>query len=389
MKYKTYLPSYEECVAICEKYNNFQFYEKIEYVDNYKISVFNYRLVGYNDFLYPLGEDSDVSAMELRGICFVFNLDGSLFKRFLMMNKFFNVNQVAETQFNVLNELPIKNIYNKLDGTCINFVLLPNNKIVAKTKMKFDNEQALLANDILNSNSEIYNMVSWALERDLMPIMEYISPINRIVLKYTNSELVLLKFRNLITGEYHDLSEYPLIHNIKIAEKEDNKTLSEILEYNLVVQDKEGCVIEFENGLHAKSKTKYYNDLHFTLTETINRVDYLIEKVCDETIDDLMAIVDSSDKEIVKLIDDVEDAVCEYLSLATKRTEKIYDDFINKYNSSKKDLVANYGKRDKYLGYVLRHVDNSEDMLDIIKNDLKKNTYHLGKAKDFIINKDF
>lgn len=50
-KYSYYLPTYEECKAICDKYDNFQFYEGVTYVDGYKISSFNYRLIGYNDFI--------------------------------------------------------------------------------------------------------------------------------------------------------------------------------------------------------------------------------------------------------------------------------------------------------------------------------------------------
>ena len=103
MKY--YLPKYEEAKAIAEKYDNFQFYEKEQGVDGYSIRTFNYRLVGYNDFKHPLGEDSEVSAFELRGLSYVFNEDGSLFKRYLLMNKFFNLNQVETTLYDNMKDV--------------------------------------------------------------------------------------------------------------------------------------------------------------------------------------------------------------------------------------------------------------------------------------------
>jgi len=68
------------------------FYESKLVVDNFSISIFNYRLAQYSDF-------ASNSAFEMRGLTFVFNEDGSLFNRYLLLHKFFNLNQVEETQF--------------------------------------------------------------------------------------------------------------------------------------------------------------------------------------------------------------------------------------------------------------------------------------------------
>ena len=118
------------------------FYEtKIE-IDKYKVSIFNYRLAQHNDFLQPLKDNSDKDALELRGITFIFNDDGSLFKRYILLEKFFNLNQVSTSMYSIVKNYKIKNINNKEDGSLVTFIKLPNGKVLGKTKMSFDNDQS-------------------------------------------------------------------------------------------------------------------------------------------------------------------------------------------------------------------------------------------------------
>ena len=92
------IPSYQDCIDICEKSDGL-FYESKLSIEGYNISMFNYRLCTYNDFV-------TYGAFELRGLTFVFNSDGSVYKRFLLMEKFFNINAVSYTHLT----LPTKRI---------------------------------------------------------------------------------------------------------------------------------------------------------------------------------------------------------------------------------------------------------------------------------------
>jgi len=388
-KYNYYLPTYEECRAICDKYENFNFYEGITYVDGYKIATFNYRLIGYNDFIHPLGEDSPIKSKELRGITYVFNQDGSLFKRFLLLNKFFNLNQVPETQYDVIKHLKIKEVFDKVDGSVIHFIELPNGRIIPKTKMKIDSDQALWAFELYDKSPEIKNMVKWALNQNIMPIMEYISPKNRIVLKYKVSELILLKFRDLKTGEYYDLNIYPDIHKIKCCQKDNYTTWEELEELFKNVKEKEGVVCVLENGMMIKKKTKWYNDLHHTLTESIYREDFLIEKVLNEEIDDVIAIIEPDDYETLELINNISNVVCDYLKHSTKKVDNGVEKLKIEFNGDKKKFIEKYGKKDKYLSYILSVFNEKNNSLSIISKDLKQYCYHLQNARNFIIKKDF
>ena len=72
------------------------------------IYAFNYFLCEYNWFVKPLENEPRIHGRDMRGVTFVFNEDGTLYKRFLMLEKFFNINQVAETQYNLVKEKKIK-----------------------------------------------------------------------------------------------------------------------------------------------------------------------------------------------------------------------------------------------------------------------------------------
>jgi len=104
-----YLITYEDALKICEVYKNFNFYKTETLIDGYKVVTFNYFICDYNMFANPLKDGSGINAFDMRGVTFVFNEDGTLYKRFLMLKKFFNVNQVAETQYDVLKNKKIKN----------------------------------------------------------------------------------------------------------------------------------------------------------------------------------------------------------------------------------------------------------------------------------------
>ncbi len=388
-KYQYYLPSYDDCKAICDKYDNFQFYEGVSYVDGYKICTFNYRLIGYNDFLYPLGIDSPVKAFELRGITFVFNKDGSLYKRFLLMNKFFNLNQVDETQYNLVKDIPVKYVHEKCDGSVINFISLPNGKIIAKSKMCVDNAQSNSAMDIYNATPAIQEMVEWALERNIMPIMEYVSPTNRVVLKYKKSELILLRFRDMITGEYLNLDIYSKISDLNTAQIESYTSLDELIGLIDVESFKEGWVVTLSNGMMIKIKTKWYCDLHHTLTESIHREDFLIQKVVSEEIDDVIGQVDPDDKEVLAIIDNVIKVTHVYLKQASSIVDVKVNDFNTKFNGSRKEFVLNYGKKDKYFSYAMCVIDGQETSLSAVSKDLVKYAYKLEQARKFITKGDF
>jgi hypothetical protein len=57
-----------------------------------------------------------------------------------------------------------KSIYNKEDGSVASFVKLPNGKVLGKSKMSFESDQAVGINRVYNTNEDVKNFVDWTLD---------------------------------------------------------------------------------------------------------------------------------------------------------------------------------------------------------------------------------
>ncbi|MEG1363150.1 MAG: RNA ligase, partial [Clostridia bacterium] len=278
--------TYEEAKLICERYNNFNFRETVHYMNGFKVCNFSYKLCTPTMFFNPIEENKDVTSINMRGMCFVYNTDGTLYKTYLMLPKFFNINQCEITQYNELKKYEIEGIYKKLDGTLISFIELPDGQIIPKTINSFDNEQCMHARNIYNKNKSIRDIVRKALDRQEVPCFEFISPNNRIVLKYKETSLELLGYRNYITGEWNPVSNNDIEFNLDI----DN-----IISYAKTSEEHEGWVVKFTNGLLTKIKTSWYCNLHGLCTEDIHRENKIIYHYLNENSDNLYNLIAASD----------------------------------------------------------------------------------------------
>lgn len=379
-----FLPTYEQSKEIVASKGTMVFYETVNYVDGYKVSVFNYRLPQYMDFLVPV-EGKDYDAHELRGLTYVFNEDGSLFERYLMLNKFWNINQVTETLFDKVKDKKIKSVYNKEDGSLITFVKLPNGKVVAKTKMGFDNEQALVANELYTKNVSIQKFVESQLEKSFVTMWEYVSFKNKIVLDYKETELILLRVRNNKNGEYVDVDKFRglgfrVVESVKI-----DFDLVSIMKWLETAVDVEGVVITFEDDMMVKSKSAWYMARHHLLTKEANRENYIIEMILKDTIDDLKSQLNPiSDIERISWIENIEDIVKNFISEKIAEVENL----VSKYTGDLKYFAISY-KKDKNFPLAINVIRRKCDAYTAVKDWLLVQTKHLEQAKSFVNRKDF
>ena len=385
-----YLPSYEDCLEICDM--NPAFYEVKTIVDGFKVSLFNYRLSQYKDFVTPLEHKPIIKAYEMRGLVFVFNLDGSLFKRFILLEKFFNLNQVPESMYSVVKNYKIKFINNKEDGSIISFIKLPNGKIVGKSKMGFDNEQANGTNRIYKNNKQIKEFVDWCISQDYIAIFEYVSPTNRIVLRYDAEELILLRLRDNKTGKHLNIRDYlDKIGSIKIAPFEDDiKDLDTLVEVVAKQIDREGVVVqaEDENGkdFFFKIKTPWYMSLHGLLTNDIYREHIIVSNILDDKIDDVIAQIPPEQHEakerIEKIIDIVKKSIDEKV-IDIKKSYQVYLDM----GSNNKEYALKWYKKEPNFGYVMQMAKGT-DTYELAKDWIREKTKRLLIARDFLKAKD-
>ena len=377
---KPFIPTYDQAVEMVKSKGELVFYETKINIGGFNISVFNYRLAGYNDFITPV-DGKDYDAKEMRGICYVFNTDGSLFSHYIMLKKFWNINQVPETQLNILKEKKIKSIYNKEDGSLISFIKLPNGKIIAKTKAGFDNDQANKANEFLKNDVYLYAFVKFCIKNNLVPFFEYVSFKNKIVLHYHKTELILLKVRNNITGDFIDVEKFRGTAGIKVVQSQPIVSLEELMSTSETLKGIEGWVINFEDGDMVKQKTLEYWNLHNLVTEKLNRENDVISMILDNTIDDAISQLNpENDKERIDWINDIENKIKKYID--SKIIE--VDELVTEYSGDVKPFAIKNHKHPNFALALLfiKGKDKYKTICDLVL----KNTSKLESAREFLRN---
>ncbi len=367
--FKNYsLPTYEEAVELCS-YDESPFYEtKIE-VEGFPVSVFNYRLAQYSDFNEPIKSNTNLKAFEMRGLTFVFNKDVSLYNRYVLLEKFFNLNQVPDSMYSVVKNYKIRFVNNKEDGSIASFVKLPNGKVVGKSKIGFDNDQANGINKIYKTNPDVKSFVDWCLNNDIVPIFEYVAPHNRIVLRYSEEELILLRLRDNKTGKHIDIKDHlDKIGSIKIAPFEDDHTLDDLIEKSKTEAEKEGWIVQFDNGHMVKIKTDWYFQRHGLLTNDIYRENIIIGYILDDVIDDILCQIPEDEKEAHLRIQKIISIVKRALNKKVIEIESAYNDFV-KSGSDKKDYALNHRVGNENFPFVM-NMDKAEKLKSMSKEEI-------------------
>lgn len=372
MKKMKKIPSYEECLELCSK--NTSFYESINFIDGFKISVFNYRLATYNDFL-----STDFSK-ELRGLTYVFNLDGTIYNKYLLLEKFFNLNQVPDTMYSEVKDFKIKSIYNKEDGSIASFIKLPNGKIIGKSKMGFDNDQSIQINKIYKTNKSVKRFVDKVLSLNYIPIFEYVAPSNKIVLRYVKEDLILLRLRDNVTGELLDLNDYlDVIGDVRVTPSEAGYTLDDLIEMASYTEDKEGWIIEFTNGVLMKIKTDFYFKLHGLYTEDLNRENIIIDYILKDEIDDVLSKI-TDDLDTIERINKITDKVKSSINKKSNEIDKLYNVFLS--INDRKEFALLYNKEENF-GYVMSML-SGKNSFELAKDYIGKKTNKLLSAREWL-----
>jgi len=377
------IPSYDEAVEMCNKPDS-AFYESKLEVDGFPVSIFNYRLAQFSDFNLPLENKPEVKAFEMRGLTFVFNKDGSLYKRFVLLEKFFNLNQVPNSMYSVVKDYKIRYINNKEDGSIASFIQLPNGKIIGRSKMGFDNDQANGINRVYKTNKDVNSFVNWCLSNDIIAIFEYVAPHNRIVLRYSSEELILLRLRDNKTGKHIDIKEHlDKIASIKIAPFEDDTTLNDLIEKSKTEAEREGWIVQFDNDHMVKIKTDWYRNLHSVYTNDLYHEDKLIKLIIDEKIDDIICEL-KEDDHLRRRVDEIVSIIKKCVREKIDRIHGLYNVY-KKLNSIKEFAISYYNNED--FSDTMKYIRNSDISLeDLAKDWILKKTNRLEKAREFIEN---
>jgi T4 RnlA family RNA ligase len=355
--------------------------------DGYKLAAFNYFICGWNDFANPLPKRPEVNAFDMRGVTFVFNKDGSLWKTFLMLPKFFNLNQVESTQYGAIKDKEICSITEKEDGSLVAFMMLPNGKLFAKTIGSFTSEQSELAYNLLYTNEEHVLWVKEMLKTGCTPLFEYVSWDNRVVLKYSKAQIRFIGMRDNIAGafisapEIHD-SFFP--KDMQIVE-EVSGTLDGLIEEAKTTQAKEGWVVKFTDDQLVKLKTAWYFKLHGLRTQDINREDYVIQNYLNETLDDIMTQLDPvEDADAYNFVSKVTRAIDNYIIHIDKTVQELVDEYNSPFYFGHWAKFATDKHRSAFFGLARTKIEQPENYQKKKKEIVLALTFHLKQAKQIV-----
>ena len=376
------LPSYEDCIKIVQSSD--AFYKKEDVINNQKVVIFDYRLASISDF-------KDNNAFELRGLTFVQDKSGN-WKRFILLNKFFNVGETLGWEIDTLNRLKITEVSKKEDGSIISFIPFDDNTIRTKSKTSFISDQAKMAQNIIDKNLNLCRSIRILINRGLTPIFELVSPFNQIVVNYDKTELILLQIRDNETGRYLDKKELYLIIKLfsfddeplfKLAKREENtQDLNYWLnEKKTNKEDIEGWVLTFDNGKKAKIKTDLYFEKHHLIGPDAFRENTLITSILNDNIDDIISCLQEGEKK--NFVNDISNKVMKFFNSEMKNIINILN---KEKHKSRKEIALDY--RNLYsFGIIMKNINsviNEKNIEDELKNLIKKKTKSLKNAQEFL-----
>jgi len=373
-----------QCDLICQ--TNDSFIHKMDIINGKEVHQYSYMICSYNDFEHPLGveSNSELKAFELRGITFVETDNG--FDCFPMLHKFFNINQTIGYMYDDVKNKTITQIQDKVDGSLIAFVRV-NGETLAKSKFSFVSDQAIDAQKIYNENNSIKKLVDDLLDANQVPLFEYVSFSNRIVVLYDKEELILLQIRDKSNGSYYSankVADTASYYSIPCAQlHKPSMTIDEMLERKKTTKNCEGWLVGFEDGQMMKIKTDWYFNLHGLISSDGNcsRINMVIAAVLDQKIDDMLSAIPVEYTEIRNHLIEVEGKIVRYIN---KQVGLVKLNLESDGRLSRKDFAIKHGKSDMFSVMMMNYIESSdESILNGVTKLIAKRTNSLSKATEF------
>ena len=261
-------------------------------------TVINYVVVKPDTF------SRDEEGWEIRRECrgLIFDDQGYLISR--PYHKFFNMNERDETDIKNLPFFREHNVLEKLDGSMVRPFML-NSELRLGTKMGITDTSMMAEEYLAGHHVNLHDQIEIWLAEGWTPIFEFVGPHNKIVVDYDQPGLYLTALREVDTGNYLDIQKfthYTKKHNHK-ALSSDNGQLDARIDEIRSAKNSEGVVIRWYDGHMVKVKNDWYLRLHKT-KDAISTDRKVVYYIINNELDDIMAILDATDKTRVRDIED-------------------------------------------------------------------------------------
>ena len=247
-------------------------------------TVINY-LVNFEDTFPPVTDRRTALLRECRGITFD-TASGKVISR--KYHKFFNLGERPETQPQNVDWSKSYRRFKKLDGSMITPLLI-NGGVRFCTKMGLTGVAAPV-DEWAKDRVEYHEFCKYWMSQNWTPIFEWCSRIQRIVIDYPVTQLVLTALRHNETGEYMDaveLKDEAGAYGIPCISFgfEQTEFDEELVEEIRALEGEEGDVLRWTDGTMLKLKGEWYVQLHKTLEHLHHEKD-VIRLIIDEKLDD-------------------------------------------------------------------------------------------------------
>lgn len=220
---------------------------------------------------------------ECRGL--IFYKDGTLMSR--PFHKFFNVNERDETRAHEIDLSQPHVVMEKMDGSMIR-PLIVDGYLRLGTKMGVTDvamqAEEWLAKQYYEYKEWLYNCVV----DGVTPLFEWVSSNNKIVLDYKEDNLVYLGTRDNASGKYVmdkscPFDTVPQYGSVDVS-------LSEYVDCQRVMENREGDIIRFADGHMLKIKNDWYVRIHKVL-DKIKFDRNIIELIIHNDVDDVIPML--------------------------------------------------------------------------------------------------
>ncbi len=236
---------------------------------------------------------------ECRGMIFD-TATGNLISR--PYHKFFNVGEREETNLDKIDLTQPHVVLEKLDGSMIRPIPTPEGfRLGTKAGIT---DVAMNAEYFIADKPEYAKFIKSSFACGLTPIFEWCSRKNRIVVDYSEDNLILTAVRDMRSGNYIPYSQMvetgknyaiPVVKAIAGDETDIEKIVDHIRKWD----DGEGVVIRFDNGHMVKIKADEYILRHRS-KEQINSEKNIIQVILNDSVDDMIPLLTSEDAQRLK-----------------------------------------------------------------------------------------
>ena len=283
---------YKKLICLVEKNDAFFYIDVFANDEVYRI--FNYRIASYTNFLEP-------GALECRGHMFNITDKDDIRLVCLPLGKFFNLNENPFTMDIDLST--VKSIELKMDGSMIS-TFIHRGELDFKTKNSLTSTMVkdTMRYFSLPENKNFRSIISEITKNGYTVNLEYISPTNRIIIKYKETELILLHVREISTGKYIPIKHFRSYKYYDELGKHEVKKFDLPADKILKVYERtdiEGVVLRLNGGQFIKLKTISYMTLHKTKASLSDK--HIVECILNKTSDDLKTLFKDDDQVVSKI----------------------------------------------------------------------------------------